>query len=804
MRNVNGSTQEYAGVATAADNGTAYKKPKDRSLFELLSRRARENPTAVAIAAPGRPELTYARLLQQAEATVRQIRSAQLKRNDPVAIVLPNGPEMAVCFVAVACGATCAPLNPAYRSEEFDFYLSDLNARALIVSANSDSAAVEVARKRNIPLIHLETAPENEAGAFTLRVPEAPAATDSYAQPDDVALVLHTSGTTARPKIVPLTNANVCTSGHNVSLTLDLTAKDRCLNVMPLFHIHGLIAAVMASLTAGGSVVCTPGFDAEKFFPWLDAFEPTWYTAVPTIHQAILGGLSRHRDIVLRRPLRFIRSSSAALPKEVMKELEDAFHTQVIEAYGMTEAAHQMTSNPLAPWPRKPGSVGIAAGPDVAIMNEAGVLLPTGEVGEVVIAGPNVTPGYENNAAANKGAFCDGWFRTGDQGRFDDEGYLFLTGRLKEIINRGGEKIAPREVDDVLTQHPAVAQAVTFAMPHRTLGEEVAAAVTVKKGTSVTSREIYDFAAARLADFKVPKQILILDELPKGPTGKLQRVGLADKLADKLNAASRSNGAGARNADEAQLVEIWKKVLKLDGVAVQDNFHALGGDSLSMKIMLMEIEAQFGTQIPLDSFLRNPTIETIASLLKTKGVSDAPASTARSGAPLRDSLFAGMKNRLLQYFALYAPGYTTTRVWLHRLRGVAIGKNVSIGLSALIETAYPKLVSIGNNVSIGMRVLIIAHMRDSTAEARENRQVTVRIEDDAYIGPGVIILPNVTIGQGAVVSAGSVVSRSIPPHTLVRGNPAKPVAYCGVSLGGGVSYEEFLRHLTPIDDAPLS
>jgi acyl-CoA synthetase (AMP-forming)/AMP-acid ligase II/acetyltransferase-like isoleucine patch superfamily enzyme/acyl carrier protein len=796
--------QEHAGVTVASGNGKAYKKPQDSSLFELLSRRARENPAAVAIAAPGRPELTYGRLLQQAEATVRQLRSAHLKRNGPVAIVLPNGPEMATCFVAVGCGATCAPLNPAYRAEEFDFYLSDLNAQALIVPARSDSAAAEVARQRNIRVIELETAPQSEAGTFTLKLPQAPVtAADSYAQPDDIALVLHTSGTTSRPKIVPLTHANICTSGHNVSLTLDLNSKDRCLNVMPLFHIHGLIAAVTASLTAGGSVVCTPGFDAEKFFGWLDTFEPTWYTAVPTIHQAILSGVSRHQEIVSRHPLRFIRSSSAALPKAVMKELEDAFQTQVIEAYGMTEAAHQMASNPLAPWPRKPGSVGIAAGPDVAIMNEEGALLPAGEVGEVVIAGPNVTPGYQNNPAANKGAFCNGWFRTGDQGRFDEEGYLFLTGRLKEIINRGGEKIAPREVDEVLTQHPAVAQAVTFAMPHRTLGEEVAAAVTVKKDASVTSQEIQNFVAVRLADFKVPKQILILDELPKGPTGKLQRIGLADKLADKLNAASRSNGAGARNADEAQLIEIWKEVLKLDTVAIQDNFHSLGGDSLSMKIMLMETEAQFGKPVPIDGFLRNPTIETISSLLKAKDAPGAAAVKTRSGAPLRDSLFWGMKNRLLQLLALYAPGYTTTRVWLHRLRGVAIGKNVSIGLSALIETAYPKLVSIGNNVSIGMRVLVIAHMRDSTAQARDNQQVTVRIEDDAYIGPGVIILPNVTIGKGAVVSAGSVVSRSIPPHTLVRGNPAKPVAHCAVSLGGGVSYEEFLRHLTPIDDAPL-
>ena len=805
-RTVDRTTQGHAGSVTGScsDSIRTYKQPTDRSLFEVLRRQARQNSTAVAVLAPGRSVLTYGRFLKQAEATVRQLRGANLKRNDRVAIVLPNGPEMAACFVAVACGATCAPLNPAYRAEELDYYLSDLNARALIVPSNSDTPAIEVARKRNIPVIELVPAPEDAAGTFALNVQDQlPIGADSFAQSEDIALVLHTSGTTSRPKIVPLTHANICTSGYNVSVTLALTERDRCLNVMPLFHIHGLIAALTASLTVGGSVVCTPGFDTNRFFESLDAFEPTWYTAVPTIHQAILGGLSRHKDIVSRRPLRFIRSSSAALAKEVMKELEDAFETQVLEAYGMTEASHQMTSNPLAPLPRKPGSVGIAAGPDVAIMNEAGALLPAGEVGEVVISGPNVTLGYENNAAANNAAFCNGWFRTGDQGRFDADGYLYLTGRLKEIINRGGEKIAPREVDDVLTQHSAIAQAVTFAVPHRTLGEEVAAAVTLKKGATVTTHEIHDFAAARLADFKVPKQILILDELPKGPTGKLQRIGLAEKLADKLSPASHSHHAGAKTASETHLVEIWQRVLRVEKVAVHDNFYTLGGDSLSMKLMLMETEAHFGTLIPLDAFLRNPTIDTMTAFLKTKDTATVAVEREHSAAPIRDSLVSGMKNRLLQYFALYAPGYKSTRVWLHRLRGVTIGQNVSIGLSTLIETAYPKLVSIGNNVSIGMRVLIIAHLRDSTTQARDNHEVTVRIEDDAYIGPGVIILQNVTIGRGAVVSAGSVVSGSIPPHTLVRGNPAKPVAHCGVSLGGGVSYEEFLRHLTPIDDSPL-
>jgi acyl-CoA synthetase (AMP-forming)/AMP-acid ligase II len=283
---------------------------------------------------------------------------------------------------------------------------------------------------------------------------------------------------------------------------------------------------VLASLSAGAGVSCTPGFNALRFAAWLVEVRPTWYTAVPTMHQAILQRLRPQPEAARGARLRLIRSSSASLPPQVMGELEELFAAPVVESYGMTEASHQMTSNPLPPAPRKPGSVGIAAGPEVAIMDETGTILPRGEVGEVVIRGPNVTGGYD----ANVKAFTDGWFRTGDQGRLDEAGYLFLTGRLKELINRGGEKVSPLEVDTVLMDHPAVAQAVTFAMPHAKLGEEVAAAVVLREGQTAAEQAIRDFAAARLAAFKVPRRVIILDEIPKGATGKLQRIGLAQKL----------------------------------------------------------------------------------------------------------------------------------------------------------------------------------------------------------------------------------------------------------------------------------
>jgi acyl-CoA synthetase (AMP-forming)/AMP-acid ligase II len=343
-------------------------------------------------------------------------------------------------------------------------------------------------------------------------------------------MVLHTSGTTSRPKIVPLTQANLAASAQHIARTLQFTSGDCGLNIMPLFHIHGLIAGVLAPLSAGSQVFCTPGFNALKFFAWMDEARPTWYTAVPTMHQAIVSRAGKNLEVIARHPLRFLRSSSSSMPPQVIRELEEIFGAPLIEAYGMTEATHQMASNPLPPATRKPGTVGIAAGPEVAIMAPDGALLPRGDTGEIVIRGPNVTAGYESNPKANEEAYAEGWFRTGDQGVMDADGYISITGRLKEIINRGGEKVSPREVDEILMDHPAVAQVVCFGMPHAKLGEEVAAVVVLREGQAATERELQAFVSARAADYKVPKKILFMEEIPKGATGKLQRIGLAAKL----------------------------------------------------------------------------------------------------------------------------------------------------------------------------------------------------------------------------------------------------------------------------------
>jgi acyl-CoA synthetase (AMP-forming)/AMP-acid ligase II len=497
------------------------------TIADLLAAGEASSP---AIGALDRPALAYAGLRSQIEATVAALNRLGVGRGDRVAIVLPNGPEMATAFLSVAAGATAAPLNPTYRAEEFEFYLTDLKAKALIVEAGASGPAVDVARKLGVAIVELRAGAE--AGAFTLEGAAAKAARPGFADADDIALILHTSGTTSRPKIVPLSHRNISASARNISKSLAFSPADRGLNVMPLFHIHGLIAGVTAPLSRGGTVVCTPGFNALRFFADMKATRPSWVTAVPTMHQAILSRAGHNRAIIAENPLRFLRSSSSSMPPQVIGELEAAFGAPLIEAYGMTEAAHQMTSNPLD-GARKPGAVGPAAGPEVAIMGEDGALLGADEIGEVVIRGENVTAGYENNEKANAEAFRNGWFRTGDQGALDADGYLRLTGRLKEIINRGGEKISPREVDEALMDHPAVAQVVCFAMPHDKLGEEVAAAVVLREGQAATEAELRAFVGEKLAAFKTPRKILFLAEIPKGATGKLQRIGLAEKLGLK-------------------------------------------------------------------------------------------------------------------------------------------------------------------------------------------------------------------------------------------------------------------------------
>jgi acyl-CoA synthetase (AMP-forming)/AMP-acid ligase II len=495
------------------------------TLLDVLQHGTSTHP---AIVVPDGVRLTYGELREQVDAAADYLAQLGMGRDDRVALVLPNSVEAIVMFLAASIAGTAAPLNAAYKEDEFRFYLQDTGARVLVVPPGQGEAA-----RRAMPAgMSLVEVHMDRHGRLAMES-DAPRGRSRTAGPpgdDDVALVLHTSGTTSRPKLVPLRHRNLFASAGNIASTYGLAPSDIALCVMPLFHIHGLMASTMATFRSGGLVVVPPKFDPMTFWPTLHEHSATWYSAVPTMHQMLL---MRNRG---EQPpgadgLRFIRSSSSALSPETMALLESRFGAPVVEAYGMTEASHQMASNPLPPAPRRPGTVGTGTGVRIGIMTDAGDLLPEGSVGEVVIRGPNVIDGYSNNPEANATSFVDGWFRTGDQGNIDADGYLSLIGRLKEMINRGGEKIAPREIDDVLMQHPAVSEAVAFGSPHPAWGEEVVAAVVLKE--PVAEKELIAFARERLADYKVPKKLYIVDKIPTTATGKIQRRSVAATLNPK-------------------------------------------------------------------------------------------------------------------------------------------------------------------------------------------------------------------------------------------------------------------------------
>jgi acyl-CoA synthetase (AMP-forming)/AMP-acid ligase II len=490
------------------------------NLFDLLA----GEDNHLALVTPGAASLTYQQLRENVMALVSQLNSFGLQQGDRLAIAMTNGAPMAITFMAAALCGTAAPLNPKYKPEEFAFYYEDIQAKALITLAGGPEAAMSAATPKMI----LINAKVNPNGTLSFESASQAPGNPTTPNAEDVAMILHTSGTTSRPKRVPIRHRHLIASTQNIIGAYSLSPTDTTLCIMPLFHIHGLVGCLLATLASGGTLVCPNGFNALEFWKLVETYKPTWYSAAPTMHQTILARASRNQEIVQTHPFRFIRSSSAPMPPIIIEQIETTLKAAVLESYSMTEASHLMTTNPLPPKVRKPGTVGYGFGVDVGIMDSEGNLLSPGSLGEVVVKGANVIDGYENNPEADATAFVNGWFRTGDQGRLDPDGYLQLTGRMKELINRGGEKISPLEVDDVLLRHPAVTEALAFAVPHKSLGEEIHAAVVLK--AEVTTQELVQHCSTMLADFKVPKEIHILEQLPRGATGKLQRLAMAKLL----------------------------------------------------------------------------------------------------------------------------------------------------------------------------------------------------------------------------------------------------------------------------------
>ncbi|KAJ8547608.1 hypothetical protein K7X08_011194 [Anisodus acutangulus] len=512
------------------------------TLTGLLKHVAEKYPARQAISVSGKFDVTHARLHELIENASSQLVAAGVKPADVVALTFPNTIEFVIMFLAVIrVRATAAPLNSAYMPEEFEFYLSDSESKILLIAKEGNEAAQVAATKLNIPQITVTLSQPDSDISLT---PSSPVSdSDSISkivnEPSDVALFLHTSGTTSRPKGVPLTQNNLVSSVNNIKSVYKLVDSDSTVIVLPLFHVHGLLAGLLSSLGAGGSVTLPASgrFSASSFWSDMIKYNATWYTAVPTIHQILL---DRHftKPESSYPKLRFIRSCSAALAPSILARLAEAFGAPVLEAYAMTEATHLMCSNPLPEnGPHLPGSVGKPVGQEMGIFDENGVVQGPDAKGEICIRGPNVTKGYKNNPEANKSAFQFGWFHTGDVGYLDSDGYLHLVGRIKELINRGGEKISPIEVDAVLASHPDIALAVAFGVPDDKYGEEINCAVIPREGTKIDEEEVLKFCKKNLAAFKVPKKVFMTDSLPKTATGKIQRRLVAEHFLAQISTA---------------------------------------------------------------------------------------------------------------------------------------------------------------------------------------------------------------------------------------------------------------------------
>jgi oxalate---CoA ligase len=626
-----GASRPQRKVKAGISNGALMNEIRGDTIYQMLRGGAEASPEAIAITSPGYEPITFGQLLHQVDCVIKWLTESGIARNDRIAIVMPNSAEMIAAFLGISCIGISAPINPRHRKQEIFSFLADLPATALVIQSGATLPATLAARERRVPVFEVAPAP-NTICRFTLKGPALSSLSrHRLPKPNDVALILHTSGTTSKPKKVLLTHGNLCASACSIGDSLRLTSTDRCLNVMPLFHIHGLVGALLSSLAARSSFVVAPDFDAGHFFNWMNELEPTWYTAVPAIHQAILRYARNRAETIKNTPLRLIRSSSAPLASKVLEDLERVFKVPVIEAYGMTEASHQISSNPLPPCKRKRGSVGVAPITEVAIVDEEGNFLTRGKPGEIVLRGANVTSGYEPEEM-NQTVFTNGWFRTGDLGYLDADGYLFLTGRLKEIVNRGGEKISAREIDDALLEHPDILQAAAFAMPHATLGETVAAAVVLRDNSQVTESKIRKYLTPRLADFKIPTRLLIVDNIPKTSTGKVRRACLAATFADLL----KSEFVAPKNDLEALVAGIYADVLGSQQIGSTDNFFALGGDSLRAMQVISRVRSVFLVNLSIATVFTKPTVAELAEEIAMLVEALDEASKAAIFAELRE------------------------------------------------------------------------------------------------------------------------------------------------------------------------
>ena len=612
-------------------------KPSLFSTFEALAATAGSRE---ALLEPGREPLRFADLPARLRAIRHSLASHGIGRGDRVASALPRGADTAVCFLGIASCAIHVPLNPAYSDAEFTRYLAKLRPAALIV-AEQHSAARRSALALGIPVIDLIADDRAPPGAFELRHHQARDPVEAaWNAIDDVALVLLTSGTTSQQKFVPIRQRHLLAYARASGEFYQLGPSDRGLHVMPMFHGHGLKSSLLVPLASGSGVICTREFDVGSLFRQMAELNATWYSAAAAIHQAILQRVDVDRAAVRAARLRFIRSGSARLDPKVMAGLEDAFGVPMLERYGMSETC-TLTSHALPPYERRPGTVGTAMFNAVAVIDASGNAAAPGALGEIVARGPGVIDGYLDDPEATAAAFVDGWFRTGDVGRLDEGGYLTLCGRIKDVINRGGEKIGTSEVESVLLDHPAVARACVFPIPHPTLGEEVAAAVVLAPSLRVNERELRSHAARMLTGFKVPRRIAIRTELPVSATSKIGQAEIERIRSEMLNDAVHAADATQPpwTVLEREISALWADALDIavGDIGRDDDFFLLGGDSLQVYELFVRLRNRYGVAVGLaDLFDDASTVAGMARMVERCSDGSAPARVARRLIPIKD------------------------------------------------------------------------------------------------------------------------------------------------------------------------
>jgi acyl-CoA synthetase (AMP-forming)/AMP-acid ligase II/acyl carrier protein len=583
------------------------------TIYNALATVSRKHAHAIALNVPGRESYTYEQLFlrinQIAECLIDQgVSQASLNR---VAIVMPNSPEMSISVLGVALVATAVPFNPSYTEEEYLFYLQQSNSDFLLID-DQQSEALKAAVKLDIKVIKFKELAEFSAKNSLHQLPNI--------SPSDIALLLLTSGSTGRSKIVPLTHLNLCSSAMDVVKSLSLSSNDRCLSMWEQFHIGGIVDLLLAPLISGGQVISAGSFNSNNFFKLLEDFKPTWFQGVPTTLKELCFVIKKNQYEVRHSSLRLIRSVAAALPEASLIEIQSLFKVPVIRTFGMTEASPLISSTEVNTSPLKLKTVGRPCGPEVQIHDSIGKALPIGRDGLIAIKGPNVFSGYEGDDSANQETFKDGWFYTGDTGYFDIDGDLFITGRVKEMINRGGEKVSPKEIDDVILKHPAILEAATFSIPHPTLGEEIGLAVVLKPGAKITQADLKAFASLSLSQFKVPSRLIFMEHLPKCPVGKIRRQEIAQYFTENDN--NHRKIIFPANSMEKILQLIWMEELDLEEIGVEDEFSEIGGDSLSSLRIILSVQNIFGIKIPESHAKRYTTIRKMAEALDEIGLSD--------------------------------------------------------------------------------------------------------------------------------------------------------------------------------------